>query len=104
MIGALIYGVLAVLCFVCVSFTIREKGPILTLSYLIASRDQKKHMDIKAEYRMLTIVMGGIGLMLLLLMIGILLDLEWISQIVFGIAAMLAIYAIAVSIKGEMKK
>lgn len=59
--------VLAILSGVYVSFTARGKGPILTNSYLILNKEERKKADKKAEYKLLTVVFSFITIIFLLI-------------------------------------
>jgi len=61
--------VIAIVCGIYFSFTVRCKGPILSNPWILMSKEDREKelakVDIKAEYRQLTIVFGGLALVFL---------------------------------------
>ena len=59
-----ILGVFAVIFGIYTSFTARCKGPILSNPWIWMTKEERElaKVDIKAEYRQLTIVFGGLAL------------------------------------------
>ena len=47
---AVFTGIISIGLFIYVSFTVRCKGPILSNTYLFASKEERNKMDIKEEY------------------------------------------------------
>lgn len=100
---AVITGMIALALFVYVSFTIKEKGPILTNDYLFAIKEERKHMDLKSEYHLVSVVYSLMGIAFSLLTIYIITSRMWLFYLVLADCAFLCIYAIVKSIKSEIK-
>lgn len=47
-------------------FAARQKGPVLSNTYLWLSKEQRKHADKKAEYRLVTVIFLGLTLFCLM--------------------------------------
>jgi hypothetical protein len=103
MVAALITGAISITLFVYVSFTIRGKGPILSNSYLWASQAERKNMDVKAEYRLVSVVFCTLGIVFSLITIGIITSMLWLFHAAVAGCVLLAIYAIAHSLKSQVK-
>ena len=99
---------LAIACAVYASFTIRCKGPLLSNPWLFASETERKKLmekvDIKAEYRQLSIVFICVGAAFGYL--GVSSFLAWSLPMypVWVIAAIVVVYAIGSSIKFAMRQ
>jgi hypothetical protein len=101
---AVIMGLISILLLVYAFFTSKGKGPILSNTYLLASKEERKCMDKSAEYHMVTVVFGLLGIVFLLLAIEILTSWTWLYLIIGMLIVLLIIYAIAESIKTELKR
>lgn len=55
---AVVTGIISIVLYIYVSFTVKGKGPILSNTYLFASKEERKKIDKKAEYRMVSVVFG----------------------------------------------
>jgi divalent metal cation (Fe/Co/Zn/Cd) transporter len=100
----IVIGLVSVLMLTYSFFTSREKGPILSNTYLLASKKERSTMNKSAEYHLVSNVFGILGLIFLLLTIEILTSWTWIYYILGMLIAVVIIYAIIESIKTEMKK
>lgn len=99
----IVVGLISILLLTYSFFTSKEKGPILSNTYLLASAEERKHMDKSAEYHLVTIVFGILGMVFLLLTIRLLTSWAWLNYIIGILIAMVIIYAIVESIKTEAK-
>lgn len=86
------------------SFTARQKGPILSNSYLWLSEEEKKKADTKAEYHMITIVYGCLSIIFLLLTISIFSPWKWPMKMNWALTAFVIIYAVYESIRSSIRK
>lgn len=62
-----ISGLITIILGIYVSFTIRGKGPILSNSYIYASKTEKEKIDKKSEYKLVSIVFSGLAIAFLFL-------------------------------------
>jgi len=99
--------VIAVVCGIYVSFTIRCKGPILSNPWILMSKEDREKelakVDIKAEYRQLTIVFSGLTLVFLYFSIHCFLVFRLPLWPMMILISLVIIYAIASSIKFVMR-
>lgn len=100
-VSAIIISLISILLLTYSFFTSKEKGPILSSTYLLATADERKKIDKSAEYHLVTIVFGILGMVFLLLTIRILTSWVWINYIIGVLIAIVIIYAISESIKSE---
>jgi len=100
---AIFTGAIALALFVYVSFTIREKGFILSNDYLFATPQERKHMDLKTEYHLVSVVYSLLGIAFLLLTIYIITSIIWLFYLLLADCTFLVIYAIVKSIQSEIK-
>lgn len=94
----------AILCFVYVSFTARQKGPILTNEWLLGTERERRKIDKKASYRQVTVVFACMGVMFAFASIFIFTEWKWSLGVVFIVAVFVIVYAIVSGIRGEIKK
>ncbi len=100
-ISALIIGLISVSLFTYSYFTSREKGPILSNTYLFATREERERMDLSAEYHLVTVVFRILGLIFLLLTAKILTSWVWLNYLMGILIVYVMIYAIKESVKSE---
>ena len=101
---AVIFGMISMLLFTYSFFTSKEKGPILTNDYLLATKEEREkydESDKSASYHLVTVVYGIFGMVFLLISIFTLTSWAWINYIVVILSIIDVIYAIATSIKFE---
>lgn len=97
-------GAIAIGLAVYVSFTARCRGPILSNSYLWLSKEEKEKADKKVEYKMVTIVFGGLSLIFTMLTIHIVTSWKWALTAMWVLIAFVVIYAFYDAIKTAVKK
>lgn len=102
-IGSII-GFIAVLLGVYVSFTARGKGPILSNSYIFASDEEKRRMDIKQEYRLVTIIFGCLTGIFSLLSLFIFTEFKFFLVLMWILIVFVTVYAIVDTVKSEKNK
>lgn len=95
--------IVAILFAVYASFTARQKGPIISNSYLWLSKEEREKTDKKPEYRQLTIVCGGLAVSFTMLAIYIIASWKWAYVMMWIIMALVVVYAIASSVKDVLK-
>lgn len=82
-------------------FTAKEKAPILSNSYILATEDERKRIDKSAEYRLVSRVFGMLGVVFLLLAIIILTSWTWLYYPMGVLILILIIYVIKEAIRSE---
>lgn len=95
---------IAILCFIYVSFAVRQKGPILTNEWLLGTEQERKKIDKKASYRQVTVVFGCFGIMFAFASIFIFTEWKWSLGVVFIVTVLVIVYAMVSGIWGEIKK
>ena len=100
---AIIMGLISVLLLSYSFFTSKEKGPIFSNTYLLATVEERKKIDKSAEYHLVTIVFRILGTVFLLLTVQILTLWSWLYYIIGILIVLLITYAIKESIKSEKK-
>lgn len=97
--GVIISGLITLALFVYVSFAARGKGPLLSNKYIFASKEERRNMDVKAEYKLVSIIFILLGIGFLLITINIIVSKAWLFYSAAAIFLLSAIYAIADTIK-----
>lgn len=100
----IITGAVAVLCFVYVSFTARQKGPILTNEYLLGTEQERRKVDKKASYHLLTVVFGCLGVVFALVTLFIFTDCKWTLYVTYGFIIFDIVYAVVKGVNFKKKK
>jgi 1,4-dihydroxy-2-naphthoate octaprenyltransferase len=100
-ISAIVTGIIAFSLFIYVSFTIRGKGPILSNTYLFASKNERKRMDVKAEYHLVSVVFGLLAIVFLLITVYIITSIVLLQSIAIALCICLIVYVIVQSVKTE---
>lgn len=106
-IGAIVLGVIAIICFVFSYLQFNEKGFLFNNAYIYASKQERKTMDKKPHYKQSGIVFVLIGIIFLINAIDMILQTGWLFYLVIGIAivAIVAIvYAIVSSVMIEKRQ
>ncbi len=96
-----IVGMIAVLLGIYVSFTARSKGPILSNTYIFASKEERKKMDTKGEYKLVTIIFTFLAAIFALLSLYIFTQCKWLYVLMWILIAVLILYAIIDAVKTE---
>lgn len=103
-IGAIVLGVIAIICFVFSCLQFNEKGFLFNNAYIYASKQERKTMDKKPHYKQSGIVFVLIGIIFLINAIDIILQTGWLFYLVIGVAIIAIIYAIVSSVMIERRK
>ena len=103
-IGALVLGIVAIMCFVFSYLQFNEKGFLFNNAYIYASKEERKLMDKKPHYKQSGIVFLMIGIIFAINAIDMILKTGWLFYVVMFIAVIAIIYAIASSIIIEKNK
>ncbi|MDD5936025.1 MAG: hypothetical protein PUC65_10785 [Clostridiales bacterium] len=87
--------VIAIACGVITVLGIRNRGSIFLNTYLWSTKEQRKRIDKKAEYKLQSIIFGGLTLIFVFISIGIftrIVIMQYISAVLAGIICIYAIY------------
>lgn len=103
-IGAGIMLVISILTGIASYQGFKNKGPVLTNTYLWATKEQRKKIDKKIEYYLQMVIFGGIMLLFLLNAIGILTTIYFFNKVAIAIAVLLCVYAIYDSVRYAKKR
>lgn len=102
-IWAMICGVLALVSCIISILQFREKGFLFNNAYIWASKQERATMDKKPHYRQSGIVFALITVIFFFMALECVLFTGWLWLMVFLPAAALLVYAIASSVREEMK-
>ena len=100
-VGAIVLGVIAIICFVFSYLQFNEKGFLFNNAYIYASKQERKNMDKKPYYKQSGIVFLLIGIIFL---INIILQTVWLVYLVIGVVIVAIVYAIVSSVMIEKRK
>lgn len=103
-IGAIVLGIVAIVCYVFSYLQFNEKGFLFNNAYIYASKEERKVMDKKPHYKQSGIVFLMIGIIFTINAIDMILKTGWLFYVVIIIAVIAIIYAIASSIIIEKNK
>ena len=100
-VGAIVLGVIAIICFVFSYLQFNEKGFLFNNAYIYASKQERKNMDKKPHYKQSGIVFLLIGIIFL---INTILQTVWLVYLVIGVVIVAIVYAIVSSVMIEKRK
>lgn len=103
-IGAIVLGVIAIICFVVSYLQFKEKGFLFNNAYIYASRQERENMDKKPHYKQSGTVFALIGIIFLINTVDMILQTGWMFYLVIGIAIAAIVYAIVSSVAIEKQR
>ena len=103
-IGMIILGLLAILCFVFSYFQFHEKGFLFNNAYIYASKKERENMDKRPHYKQSGVIFLLLGIIWLINAVDIVLKTEWLFYLFIVVAVITVIYAIISSIIIEKRK
>lgn len=103
-VGAIVLGVIVIICFVFSYLQFNEKGFLFNNAYIYASTQERKNMDKKLHYKQSGIVFLLIGIIFLINAIDIILQTVWLVYLVIGVVIVAIVYAIVSSVMIEKRK
>lgn len=103
MVGTIIFGVVAIVCFIVSYLQFNEKGFLFNNAYIFASKQEREKMDKKSHYRQSGIVFVMIGMIFLINSIEMILETGWLNYVVISFVVIAVIYAIVSSVVIERK-
>ena len=104
MIGVIILGIVAVVCFVFSYLQFNEKGFLFNNAYIYASKEERKVMDRSQHYKQSGVVFLMIGIIFAINAVDMILKTGWLFYVVIFIAITAVIYAIVSSVIIEKNK
>lgn len=93
-IGAIICGIVSIVCFIISYLQFCEKGFLFNNAYIYASRKEREHMDKKPYYRQSGIIFCMIGLVFLINAVEVIMETGWLFYFVIVVVIIAVIYAI----------
>ena len=103
-IGAIVCGIVSIVCFVFSYLQFNEKGFLFNNAYIYASEHERKVMDKKPHYRQSGTVFLMIGISFAITAVDTILKTGWLLYMVPVIAVITIIYAIVSSVIIENNK
>lgn len=103
-IGAIVLGVIAIVCFIVSYLQFSEKGFLFNNAYIYASKQERKNMDKKSHYKQSGIVFVLIGIIFGINAVDMILQTGWIFYLVIGIAIVAIVYAVVSSVVIEKQR
>ena len=100
---SIIIGLIGILLITYSFFASKEKGPILSNAYLLASEEERRKLDKPAEYRLISIIFGVLGLVFILEALYILTSWIILLYIMGTLIAFDIFYAFRVTWRSEKK-
>jgi len=104
MIGAIVFGIVSIACFVFSYLQFNEKGFLFNNAYIYASKQEREVMDKKPHYRQSGIVFLMIGIVFAINAVDMILKTGWLFYAVMLIVIITIIYAIVSSVIIEKNK
>lgn len=104
MLGAIIFGIIAVACFVISYLQFKEKGFLFNNAYIYASTKERETMNKTPHYKQSGVVFLMIGIIFLINAVDMVLQTSWLFYVVIVVAVVAVVYAIVSSIKIEKEK
>lgn len=103
-IGVVILGVVAIVCFAVSYFQFKQKGYLFNNAYIYASKQEREKMNKKPYYRQSGIVFIMIGIIFLINAVEMVIDTGWLFYMVIVAAIIAIVYAIVSSVVIERGK
>lgn len=103
-IGAIVLGIIAIVCFVISILQFNEKGFLFNNAYIGASKQDRETMDKKPHYKQSGVVFALIGIIFLINAIEMILQTRWLFYLGTTVEIAVVVYAIVSSIAIEKQK
>ena len=103
-IGAIILGVIAIVCFVFSFLHFSEKGFLLNNAYIHASKQERKNMDKKPRYKQSGVVFALTGLVFSINAAECVLLTGWLHYTVIVIMIVAMVYAVVSSVMTDKRQ
>ena len=103
-VGAIISGIVAIVCLVISYLQFNEKGFLFNNAYIYASKQERETMDKKPHYKQSGIVFLMIGIIFLINVAEMILETGWLFHLVIVVAIIVIAYAIISSVAIARRK
>lgn len=103
-VGAIISGIVAIVCLVISYLQFNEKGFLFNNAYIYASKQERETMDKKPHYKQSGIVFLMIGIIFLINVAEMILETGWLFYLVIVVAIIVIAYAIISSVAIARRK
>lgn len=103
-IGAIVLGIIAIVCFVISFLQFNEKGFLFNNAYIGASKQDRETMNKKPHYKQSGVVFALIGIIFLINAIEMILQTRWLFYLGTAVEIATVVYAIVSSISIEKHK
>lgn len=104
-VGAIILGIVAIVCLVFSFLQFNEKGFLFNNAYIFASKKERETMDKKPHYKQSGIIFLMIGIIFLIDAVEMIIKTGWLFCLVIVVAIIAIVYAIISSVViGRSKK
>ena len=103
-IGAIVWGVIAIVCFVISFLQFNEKEFLLNNAYIYASKKEREAMDKNPHFKQSGFIFLLSGIILTILAFDMILRTGWLFYLVIGIGIITIVYAIVSSIMIEKRR
>lgn len=104
-VGAIILGIVAIVCLVFSFLQFNEKGFLFNNAYIFASKKERETMDKKPHYKQSGIIFLMIGIIFLIDAVETIIKTGWLFYLVIVVAIIAIVYAIISSVViGRIKK
>ena len=103
-IGAIVLGIVSIVCFVFSFLQFHEKGFLFNNAYIYASKQERETMDKTPHYKQSGVVFLMIGIGFAINAVDAILKSGWLFYLIIAIAIIAIVYAIVSSIIIERKE
>ena len=103
-IGAIISGIVAVVCLVISYLQFNERGFLFNNAYIYASKQERENMNKKPHYKQSGIVFLMIGIAFFINTVEMILETGWLLYLVIVVAIITIIYSIISAVIIERRK
>lgn len=103
-VGAIISGIVAIVCLAISYLQFNEKGFLFNNAYIYASKQERETMDKKPHYKQSGIVFLMIGIIFLINVAEMILETGWLFYLVIVVAIIVIAYAIISSVAIARRK
>ncbi len=97
-IGAIILGIVAIVCLVFSYLQFHEKGFLFNNAYIYASKQERETMDKRPHYKQSGIIFLMIGILFIINVVEMILETGWLFYLVIAVAIMAIVYAVISSV------
>ena len=103
-VGAIILGLITIVCFVFSYLQFKGKGFLFNNAYIYASKQEREEMDKKPYYKQSGVIFFLIGLIFFVNTFDIIFQTGWLIYLVLSVVVVMLVYAVVSSIMIDKKK